>query len=345
MKVCIVTLYGQFNYGNRLQNYALQTVLQQFGCDVVSVAAVKKEGNIKYLIKKYFEKNNGRIRLKKRKDILRERRFSEFTDRNIITELYHTTDGRIPEKVGSEYDRFIVGSDQVWNPIFWRDDEYSPEMYNYFLMFTTRKKASYAASFGLDSIPSNWEERFEKNILGIDLISVREMSGKNIVSKLGLDSELVLDPTLLLDAKQWKQIKSDFVPKDKKYDLLYFLGDKPPSLPMDPNIEVIDLMNSKCRYFTCGPETFLELIDNARTVYTDSFHATVFSLVFHTPFIIYGRTIRGGTGMNSRILSLLDAFGIDTRDFSEGVKVSSFDDDKIIIQKQKSFEFIRKILD
>ena len=116
------------------------------------------------------------------------------------------------------YDIFITGSDQVWNPQSLRS---SPEPY--FLTFAPNetKKVSYAASFGISSIPESIKHQYNSWLTNIDCLSVREHSGHEIIKDIsGRDSKVVLDPTLLLSPESWEKVLVE--PKLKKpYILLY----------------------------------------------------------------------------------------------------------------------------
>lgn len=345
MKICIVTLYGENNYGNRLQNYALQHVLNSMGHEVKSLAVMKRSNKIKEMIKKYVKKNGSKIYFINSVDRKRDKEFSNFTRKYINTEYIYDDYGLIPNEAG-DGDCYIVGSDQVWNPLFWGDNNNAPELYNYMLAFTEKTKVSYAASFGISKLPEKWKEKFRPLINKLDFISVREKDAVNIVSDLGKSSEVVLDPTLLLSADEWRMIEKNVV-KNKKYILLYFLGQKPNNMHFDRGTEVIDLFDINSKWYTSGPEIFVELIDKANMVYTDSFHATVFSMLFHTPFVVFNREHANNSDMSGRINTLLNIAGI-------GGKISNYkhdvinpnevSDNNINSEKKQSLDFLKKSL-
>lgn len=353
MKIAIVTLYGNFNYGNRLQNYALQATLCGYGHSVKTIGASANTNGIKNFLKKYLVKKNGNYTFKKMQEIKREKAFDRFTKRNIPTCMFHTQDGKIPKTVDSEYDVFIVGSDQVWNPMFWRDSDESCDLFNFFLGFTNRVKIAYAASFGIEKIPEKWEKRIQPLISRFDYISVREKAGCTITDMLGVQSELVLDPTLLLDAPTWRKMERNTV-VEKSYILVYFLGEKADyikeeihSVAVYRHLTIINLCDERSKFYQCGPETFLELIDKAEIVYTDSFHASVFSILFHTEFAVFNRSHVNRSDMSSRIRTLLDTVGID--DGMSDMKIVYNQDfrkyDELLkIEREKSLSFLVKAL-
>lgn len=353
MKVAIITLFGNFNYGNRLQNYALHTVLERDGHAVRTIWADTNTSAIKRYLKKYIERSKKFYHLKRLKEITREKAFDRFTERNIPTHLFHTKDGKIPLSVNEEYDAFIVGSDQVWNPLFWRDSDDSSELYNFFLGFSELRNISYAASFGIDAVPERWKQRMQPLLKKFDYVSVREKSGCEITGMLGVQSEVALDPTLLLRADDWRKIEEGVV-KEKGFILTYFLGEEQRSVVEEiervskrRNLKVINLYDEKSQFYRCGPEVFLELIDKAEIVYTDSFHATVFSMIFHTTFAVFNRNHANRSDMSSRIRTLLEIAGIgDGISDSRIVYNQEFPqyDKRLDTEREKSLSFIRNAL-
>lgn len=318
MKIAIVTLFGYFNYGNRLQNYALQRVLEKAGGEVCTWNVSRDKHVVKRFFKKYIEKKNGKYGIRNKRERIREKNFKAFSDRYIKSRIFYSSDGRLPEGSDRDTDMFVVGSDQVWNPAFWCDSDESAEMYNYFLSFTKKKKIAYAASFGVDKISECWKRRISPLLSNFASISVREAEGKTILNELNYDACVVLDPTMLLTASEWKEIEQSSCDDCGDYILTYFLGHQPLEIIEQIQREaygqgktVIDLMDESSLYYCMGPETFVELIDKAAAVYTDSFHAVVFSLLFHTPFVVFQRNHTNNTNMSSRITTLLNLVGIN----------------------------------
>ena len=309
MRIGIVTLYGEFNYGNRLQNYALQIVLEKLGNEVTSIVAVKDHNIIKRYLKLFLVKQGKSIHFRSNKERKRERNFISFTKKYIKTDYYKNST-KIPHNA-SGAECYVVGSDQVWNPLYWENKEDSNELYNFCLGFTDKKKIAYAASFGISKLPEEWENRFRPFIRAFDFISVRENEAINIIKKMGRQATVVLDPTLLLTEKDWRVIESNIINNEKQYALFYFLGEKPEYIQVENGLDIIDLMDVKSKWYTCGPGTFVELIDKAKIVYTDSFHATVFSLIFKTPFVVYNRKHSNKSDMSGRIITLLEIAGIE----------------------------------
>lgn len=349
MKIGIVTLYGNFNYGNRLQNYALQFALERKGHSVTTIAVDIDSNLLKRILKRFIEKSCGRYRIKSVRETRRERTFDRFTKKHISTHVFHTTDGKIPEKVNLDYDAFCVGSDQVWNPLFWRDADDSSDLYNYFLSFSHKTNISYAASFGVDSISETWQKRMRPLLQRFGAVSVREASGCKITEGLGVNAELVLDPTLLVDVNEWRKLERNAV-TEEKYILTYFLGEQPDyvnsqikELSHKMKAPVINLYDSKNKYYGCGPEVFLELIDRAEVVITDSFHAAVFSILFHTKFAVFRRYHANQSDMSSRIKTLLSTIGIEGGLSEKTIVINDIcsENDKLLdVERKKSLSFL-----
>ena len=316
MKVAQITLDGYFNYGNMLQKYALQHTLKKF-VDSTEIL-YHKDGN-------QFHHNGFWAHQKpiasiaenpKRYDcfeVIRCAKIKEFEERYLNTRF------DIPyfADVADEYDYFVVGSDQVWNPV-WIEDLY-------FLKFAPReKRIAYSVSVATPSIPEKKREQFRAGISGFEHLSVREEGAINIIKELtGQDAMLVADPTLLLTPKEWLEVSRKPAWFKEKYErgyiLSYYLRKEPPSelkdLSKKMNLPLVNLLDNKNYWhYTIGPEEFIWLFANASLVYTNSFHGVIFSIIFQRLFV--NREIeqdRKGTNMSLRIPSLLKMFGLENR--------------------------------
>lgn len=318
-KIAILTIQGE-NYGNRLQNYALQEYLTSLGFFVETIDDVTQRTlieQLKCIIRcLLFKAYRNRIKGKPFENI-RIQRFSVWNKKYIvyssstISRYYH------PRKISSVYDYVVVGSDQVWNPYFYKDSRM-------LLPFIEpSKRVSYAASFGVTSVPQKYRKMFCRELKRFKAISVREKQAVDLVAELsGRKSEWVLDPTLLLDAQEWAKIEQQ--PEWKmtsKYILVYSLGELPEkiknkvaSLAEKKSLEIIEILDKTNKmWYTTNPSEFLYLIHYADLVVTDSFHATVFSLIFSTPYIIFQRNEQNMPEMNSRLSSLTELLDLPER--------------------------------
>ena len=225
-----------------------------------------------------------------------------------------------------------------------------------------KKKISYAASFGISSIPEMKKIYVSNELKRFKAISVREDDGKKIVENLTNrnDIEVVIDPTMLLSKNDWKEISKK--PKnmtEKKYILNYFLGDISKNkadiinkFAEDNNYEVINILDKNSKYYECGPSEFLYLIDNAELICTDSFHSCVFSILFDKSFVVFDRENEKHQTMSSRIETLINKFKLDNRKFN-GIEITKenichdyTNAYKVLDEeRKKANEFLKKALD
>ena len=347
MKTAIVTLVGDFNYGNRLQNYALQEILKSMGANVTTID--NPPSSLMNRIKeRFFERINGKWHIKAKADLVREKNLRKFTHKYISMSPSSC--------ISEDYDYFIVGSDQVWNPSFWGTNTECYSARRYLLRdVSPQKRISYAASFGVEELNDLWTPVFQKELSIFKAISVREASGVDMIrNTCGRDAALVLDPTLVLPREKWTQLAVNV--QEQPYILLFHLGNMSEQqqeyierLAREHNYKVIDMTNKKDPYYQCSPEEFLGLIKNARMVFTDSFHATVFSIIFHTPFLSLSRSQKNYCKMSSRLETLLSVVQMEDRFNNMDIKdpfACSFEgvDELIDARKYDCTKYLRNAL-
>jgi hypothetical protein len=266
--------------------------------------------------------------------------------------MYHC--GNIKKIKEKNIDYFVVGSDQVWNPNFGRLTDIE------LLTFTNKPKISFSASFGISELPDEYRKKTKNAIKDFKAISVREDAGKKIVEELTgrTDIEVLVDPTMLLSAEEWNIVsKKPKQIKNYKYILNYFLGELPENwkieidrIAKENNCEIINILNPNDPFYEAGPSEFLYLEKNAFLVCTDSFHSSVFSIIYDTPFIVFERQDKH-ISMNSRIDTLLSKFNLQNRRFkgeiTEDLLKCDYKEAKKILEKekQKSINFLKKALD
>ena len=337
-KIGIITLNGYYNYGNRLQNYALQKILQDLGYDVETILHFIEKPHITVVDKEpYFNKvmrNLGEIKELKNKIIYkinlkklnhyRDKRilvFKDFTKKHIKETDFYINKNCIPIDFEKKYDYFIAGSDQIWNPLYNFHTDVEPAI-EYLTFAPHEKRLSYAASFGISEIPLKFQSRVINGLNGMKSILVREEAGARLVKELtNRDAYVVLDPTMLLTKEQWLEIALEHEYKpNEEYLLTYFLGKKTKEtqqfikeLAKKNNLEVVHLEDVKYKnLYTASPSHFIDYINSASLICTDSFHGTVFSIILETPFIVFKRE-ESGPSMYSRIETLLNTFGLQER--------------------------------
>lgn len=342
--VGIITLYGYSNYGNRLQNYALQQVLCELGCRVETVQYHSSYGgsfsdqlrsiyrlplkeNMMRILRKLSSLSNTKKQAKacvsvkelSKLDTVREERFKLFNQK-IKTTPFVIEPGNLIPLTKAEYDYYVVGSDQVWSP-FTRGSNIE------FLTFTSReKRISYAASFGIDELPRRFHYKYRKGLRGMAHLSVREYEGAQIVKRLtGQEVPVHLDPTLLLNVDQWNDLakKDDFKPS-KPYLLTCFLGNINESqykiicaYAEKYGLEIVSLCDPKDKErYVVGPAQFLDYCQSAAAVVTDSYHVLVFSILFQRPYVVVRRKGETSSGF-SRVTTLLKKLELPIRELGK----------------------------
>lgn len=325
MRIGIVTQPLTANYGGYLQNYALQEVLRRNGHSPMTIDLGNRISVARYMLSTirsllfWFIPNRRRpfAKFKETQCNIRKDEFEKFIDQHISkTEDIGKYNSRLIRKY--KFDAVIVGSDQVWRPLYNKSIE---DMYLRFVKQSGVRKVAYAASFGTDQ----WEYAPDQTLKcqqyakRLDAVSVREVSGVDLCrTHLGIDASHVLDPTLLLSSKDYECICGQ-IPRnvDSPFIAAYIL---------DRNRAVDDLLEDiyqsygmKVRIFEADAksvlsvEEWLAVYRDAECVVTDSFHGTVFSIIFNKPFICLGNKNRG----NTRFDSLLGTFDLQNRYVTE----------------------------
>lgn len=337
MKIGILTLPFNNNYGGFLQAYALQTVLENKGHEVIIInrrgrklplfKRIKRAvRNLIYTIIKFDYHPLGDPYDHKGKEM------HKFVKQHMhLSHPLQSSDELHKYFNENHCDAVIVGSDQLWRP------DYVPNVEDYFLGYlpSTIKKIAYAASFGTDT-PQYSISQIKScgdALKDFDIITLREKSGIDVFKRLGWEYsgvKVVLDPTMLLDAEHYKSLVKDYTPNNsfKGKVLNYILdsnnttekiiGKTVESLNILPQ-NIINLNKWKSSsYVFPSIEDWLCAFRDAEFVVTDSFHGTVFSILFHKPFISYVNKDRGA----DRFVTLLETFGLIDRLVIDEQKVS-----------------------
>ncbi len=324
MRIGITTLYGDSNYGNRLQNYAVQELLKSKGFDVDTLLCEK---NIcKSTVRNVYHGCKSFLGNKKSKRILRVRQFNKEI---IHTRVLKEKSGLYPSRIAQEYDFFVTGSDQVWNP-----DLRLKEKDNFFLRFARREqRICLSASIAAEKIPQSCMTEFLIGLNGFPHLSCREKAGSELIEQLtGRKCENIIDPTLAIDAQTWRTF-SQPVSQERPYILLFFLGGVSKSLRMQiqeeaqkRELEIVELSSPDDKHYVSDPRNFTWLIDHAELVLTDSFHGAAFSINMNTPFYVFDRASEKAVEnrMNSRIVGLTDKFCLSERYVRGGLEHLEF---------------------
>lgn len=377
-KVAITTAVSICNYGTKLQALAMCEIFKKRGF-VPLVLEFSEGKDITFLLK--IKQKLGRfIRIiLKGKDYQFKNKFAQeyhnvnFIRENIISR-YHAVDSDdylIPHyrflgskksliEYAKQFSLAVCGSDQVWHPVLNKKN-----LWFFTLNFAPKSamRIAYAPSLGVDDLTEEQEKEFSSLISGLDFVSLREISGVNAIKKItDKPVSLVLDPTLLVGRGLWdKVLNENKVPQKEKYCLCYLLGTNPQHreiceiVSKKLGVKLLNFAHFKAyndsdeklsgdKLYDVTPSEFIGLIKNAKFVITDSFHCSVFSMMYHVPFMTLLRFQKADKlSTNTRIFSMLQQFGLGNRLLDNGQKVdtilsSSIDFDaveNILISKRK----------
>lgn len=321
MKIGIITMHKVLNFGSALQAYALQKILDNNGYDSEIIdydfpprkpLLDRLNTTVRFWI---YQLRTGAFFEKSKK-----RYFASFYKHffRLSSKRYNK---QTIARVNDIYDAFVTGSDQVWNPIWIKDDT------TFLLSFAAddKPKCSYASSFAISNIPEKCKRVYKRYLCRYRHIAVREKSGVDIVKNLiGKTPDLVLDPTLLLTDKDYQELSCQSRLHIKgSYILVYML-----SYMYDPFPDVNDIvrkvherMGGKVVYLgsgkfsayskdcicveNLGPCEFISLIENASFVITSSFHGTAFASIFNKPLMSTVKSLYDADGRMPTLLSLI----------------------------------------
>lgn len=371
MRIGILTLPLHTNYGGILQAYALQTVLERLGHEVVVIDVLRKHSlPFRKALFAYPRRMISRYVLGRKFVMVRAEKYANYVDRvkrrntqKFINRHIHCLEIKSVAQLNEQdYDAIVVGSDQIWRP------QYAPGIEHSFLDFADDwniKRIAYAPSFGVDC----WEyddvqtEKCKRLIEKFDAVSVREKSGVELCRKyLCHDALWVLDPTMLLRADDYIKLFDETCKNEEQ-------GGKIFNYVLDPTEETelltqrlastldfkVIRANSRAEDSTAPleeriqppVEQWLKDLANAKFVITDSFHACVFSILFKKQFLVVANSYRGV----ARIDSLLGYLGLKNRivrdapmvnmlvDIDYGVIYKKLDD-----MRERSMDFLENAL-
>lgn len=370
MRIGILTLPFNNNYGGYLQAYALMTVISQLGHEPTMIMRrhdrpkVSCSFKIKYALKGIVKT----VLCSKKHPILYDvetefrhkgKSMLKFVNQYIAPEtpfLYSKEE--LCKYCEGKFDAYIVGSDQVWRAI------YVPDIKNYFLDFTEGwnvKRIAYAASFGTDK-PEYSDEQITqcKKLIGLfDGVSLREESGLSVVSTFGWKANVegvVLDPTMLLVAEDYQKVLP-LKASESKGKIFYYVLDRNDRInailsEVSQNLDkelygISDIQKGNEPLISI--EEWLTDIRDAEFVITDSFHGMVFSIIFHKPFLVVVNKNRGADRFTNLLsmLGLLDRMVVEGANIDVKMKTSIAwpnVDSKIIHLKTKSVSFLKQNL-
>ena len=374
MKIGILTLPLHTNYGGILQAYALQTVLERMGHEVVVIDKIPKyhysswyrdlfSYPVRFCKKWLTIGHQTEIRIEfyaRMKALFSKKNTEKFVNKHINRVKVNSLND-INENL---FDAIIVGSDQIWRPDYVR---WYYRVEDVFLSFTKGwkiRRMSYAASFGIAEwkAPATTTKKCIESLRSFDYISVREENAVKICKDVfSTDAKLVLDPTLLLDKEDYLSLLDDTCQNcDRKFVMTYILDNsnavykliskisEREKIPfVETNMSDSVVFNKRVIKVQPKVEKWLQGFRDSSLVITDSFHACVFSIIFHKPFIVIANEYRG----MSRIESLLKLFGLENhyiREIEEYTSTSEYSIpnsvyDKLKLLRSDSLSFLNNI--
>mgnify|MGYP004510822133 CR=1 FL=1 len=378
--------YDYPDYGGMLQAYASFRKIKDLGYEpeAINIDAISKDIRNRKL--KYFAKNildasivaeKSQIVFKKIKGKLDKNLNANLSKRKNAFEQFHKEHFRVSKEYKSweelrtgclEYSSVVVGSDQLWLPSNIAGDYYTlsfvPDEVN---------KVAYATSFGVADIGKGQEEIASTFLSRIQYLSAREEAGRDIIRKYtGRNVPLVCDPAMLLTAQEWDEDATPGRLIKEPYIFCYFMGNNPwqrefvKKLRLRTGYKVVGLLHLDqyikmdedyvdAAPYDISPADFINLVKNAEMVCTDSFHGTVFSLIYGKKFFTFMRFSEKATlSTNSRIYTLLKRVGVENRLVREDTDVDMIlkqDLDNQVIQdglnafRQESLRYLAEALE
>jgi polysaccharide pyruvyl transferase WcaK-like protein len=366
-RIGILTQPLRNNYGGLIQNYALQKVLRDLGHEPITISVSFRDRNRYYQVVRALCINiiNKFILGRKVARVMpiianghnlyeKSKKIRNFAKLNINATETLSINSLKRKDFLDDFDAFIVGSDQVWRP------KYSPSLSTYYLDFlplgSPIKRIAYAASFGVDY----WEyskkqtEICKKLVCNFDSISVREDSGVKLCRQfLGVDASHLLDPTLLLCKNDFLNLIKGIGKQRKSRNLMVYVLDMNPlkreiinKVSNYLNLSINSVFYEKDlsplfqkdieRSSYPAVEEWISGFNEAEFVVTDSFHGSVFSIIFNKPFISIANRGRG----SSRFYSLLERLNLSERIIDEKDEVT-----RELLEKEVDYTLVKSIID
>lgn len=358
MKVALMTFHNALNYGAALQVYASQQAINKLGvkCEIINYVNEHRKNaySMSYHVKEGFKKGNLKSVLKYSGGSVfmakRRREFQRFYANNLdCTEKCYTS-SREAEELNSKYDKFIIGSDQVWNY------KNNGKDFAYFLNFVddNNKKISYSSSFGLANIPQDLKEEYITNLKEIKYLSSRESYGTQLIKELtGREAELVLDPVFLLDKNHWKSLceKNNekeryifcYTNKMSQYEDFISQTNYPIGQikihKLTQHLTIKDFLDPQVKVaYSISPLEFIETVLNAELVVSASFHCISMAIILNVPFVAI---LTGDKGKDERVLNILKITGLEDRILNNNMTVEDVNKPIDFLQVEAKLEEYR----
>lgn len=368
----ILTMHRPDNYGSYLQTVATYEFVKKQGLLPTIIdymyptdyhLSVRKAVESKTVPESFFRKKISGLcrRLIHSNRNVHLQRMKRFYEKHItMTRPYKSAEELVSNP--PEFDVYVSGSDQIWNPKFIGNDT------SFLLSWTKeeKKRIAYASSFAIKEIPQEYKESFAKNLKRYDKIGIREQS--DILPCLtGQESNVVLDPTFLFDKDEWGRmvkipslvngkyilcyfLSYNFSPYPYAYDLIRYVQRKTGYKVVMIDADPINILKGYKLFNEIGPEEFISLFQNASYVITSSFHGTAFSVNFEKPFITVVDDNK--SNKDNRQISLIRELGVSLERVAwkgKNVDVIKLDEniewhEELEIKRAYSIEYFKQAL-
>ena len=375
----LITCYFHHNYGSMLQAYATEMIMQQMGLPYQTIACkapitYMQENKLLYIIKKLliadWKMRLGKMKIEREKKNnpvfaknweVRNKAFDDFANSYFHVSPYCKNRQEL-ETMANNYSAFLVGSDQLW-----RTDSVEHGYYTLEWVPDDIRKIAYSTSIGVKEVPWFQVAKNRRFMNRFDNMALREQSACDLVYKLtGRKVQVVLDPTLLFTGKQWMNIQQEEPLTDGKYIFCYLLGNNPEQREFIKQVKAktgykIVALQHLDEYIPSdegfadeapyvGPREFLNYIRNAEYIFTDSFHCSVFSILYKKNFFTFSRFAEGAKqSTNTRIDNLLHITGLEDRRMTSDKTIDdilnfrgNFNgvEDKLNVLRKSSMEYL-----
>ena len=348
-KIGLAVCYDTKNYGSQLQVLATIKKIEELGYST-EIIRYRKKLTPKFILQTVPRLFNirfvkSKLRGSKRDKavsqypeiqeniVRRDKRFESFVSRYFtnLSKPYNGWENLVKES-NESYDAFLCGSDQLWLP-----NNLGSHFYTLEFAADNKPKIAYATSFGVSSIPKLQQRGFRKYLSRFYALSTREIAGQRIIKELtGKDAKVVCDPTLLFDSYGWNTMIPNKSLIEEPYVFCYFLGTNEEhrtiaaefkhhtgmrlvTCPFLDDFVECDKEFGDIQMYNADAEDFVNLIRHADYILTDSFHGSVFSILYHKKFMTFNRFDNGANSRNSRIDSLCTLLGLSERRYSGDV--------------------------
>lgn len=376
----LVTCYFHHNYGSMLQAYATEMIMQEMELPYQTIACkapidYMEANKIGYVVKKLligdWKMKLGKMKVEREKKrnptfaknwAVRDAAFNRFADESFRLSPYCKNRKELTA-MAHDYSAFIVGSDQLW-----RTDSVEHGYYTLEWVPNDILKVAYSTSIGVKEVPWFQVEKNQRFMNRFDHIALREQSACDLVYKLtGRKVQVVLDPTLLFTGEQWMGIQQVEPLTSGEYIFCYLLGNNPwqreliKRVKAETGLKIVALQHldeyissdegfADEAPYNVGPREFLNYIRNAEFVFTDSFHCSVFSILYKKKFFTFSRfseTTKQNT--NTRIDNLMSLTGLQQRRVNAQTGVNAIlntqsdyaeVDKRLQLQRKSSMEYL-----